>query len=95
MKKFKYILLIILGCMLSGCTFFKSDNMENISIITTIYPLEYAIKYLYGNNSIINSIYPDDINTETYKLTDKQYKDYSRKDLFVYMGLSDDSDIAV
>ena len=95
MKFFKYILLIIIGLTLSGCTFFKTDNMENISIITTIYPLEYALNYLYGNNSIVNSIYPDDINTETYKLTEKQYKDFSKKDLFVYMGLSNDSDIAV
>ena len=69
--------------------------MENINIITTIYPLEYSIDYLYGESSTINSIYPDDINTDEYELTDKQIKDNSEKDLFIYMGLTKDSDIAV
>ncbi len=80
---------------LTGCDLFKRDNMENINIITTIYPLEYSIDYLYGQSSIISSIYPDDINVNEYKLTDKQIKDNSKKDLFIYMGLTDDSDIAV
>lgn len=96
MKKIKYyLLIIIITIFITGCTFFKRDTMENINIVTTIYPLEYALNYLYGNSSVINSIYPDDTNTDTYTLTEKQYKDDSNKDLFVYMGLSKDSDIAV
>ena len=96
MKKIKYIIFIFITIFaLTGCTLFKRDNMENINIITTIYPLEYALNYLYGESSVINSIYPDDVNTDTYTLTEKQYKDNSTKDLFVYMGVSNDSDIAV
>ena len=94
MKKIKYI-IIICTLMLTGCTLFKRDNMENINIITTIYPLEYSTNYLYGDSSIINSIYPDDTNTDTYELTEKQIKDNSEKDLFIYMGLTSDADIAV
>jgi len=96
MKKIKNLIIVLaLITLLTGCSLFKRDRMENINVITTIYPLEYVLNYLYGNNSIINSIYPDDINTDTYKFTEKQYKDNSSKDLFVYMGLSNDSDIAV
>ena len=92
----KNIFIIILSLFLiTGCSLLKKDAMENIDIITTIYPLEYITNYLYGNNSIINSIYPDDTNIDTYKLTDKQYKDNSTKDLFIYLGSSNDSDIAV
>lgn len=92
MKKIKYyVLLITLSFILSGCSLFKRDSMENINIITTIYPLEYAINYLYGESSVVNSIYPDGINIDVYTLTEKQYKDNSNKDLFVYMGLSNDS----
>ena len=94
MKKIKYIVLVLL-LLLTGCTIFKRDTMENINIITTIYPLEYSINYLYGQSSTISSIYPDDINIDEYELTDKQIKDNSEKDLFVYMGLTKDSDIAV
>ena len=69
--------------------------MEDINIITTIYPLEYAIDYLYGDNSIINSIFPDDVNVDNYSLTEKQIKDNSKKDLFIYLGNSNDSNHAV
>ena len=93
MKKLKYLLISVL--LLTGCTLFKRDTMENINIITTIYPLEYSTNYLYGENSVVNSIYPDDINTDTYELTEKQIKDNSEKDLFIYMGLTSDADIAV
>lgn len=95
MKKINFLILLCLISFLTGCTFFKRDSMENINIITTIYPLEYAINYIYGDSSIINSIYPDGVNTDNYKLTEKQYKDNSNKDLFIYMGLANDSDIAV
>lgn len=92
----KLLLITILSVFfITGCDFLKNDAMENIDIITTIYPLEYITNYLYGNNSVINSIYPDDTNIDTYKLTDKQYKDNSNKDLFIYLGSSNDSDIAV
>ena len=94
MKRIK-LLIIPLLLLLTGCTLFKRDDMENINIITSIYPLEYSIDYLYGESSSINSIYPDDINTDEYELTDKQLKDNSTKDLFIYMGLTKDSDIAV
>lgn len=94
MKKLKYIMLISL-LLLTGCTLFKRDTMENINIITTIYPLEYSTNYLYGNSSIVNSIYPDDTNTDSYELTEKQIRDNSEKDLFIYMGLTKDADIAV
>lgn len=93
MKKIKLLIIPIL--LLTGCTLFKRDNMENINIITTIYPLEYSIDYLYGQSATINSIYPDDTNTDEYELTDKQINDNSEKDLFIYMGLTKDSDIAV
>lgn len=94
MKKIIIILLITITC-LTGCTFFKHDSMENISIITTNYSLEYVIKYLYGDNSLITSIYPDGVNIDNYTFTDKQIKDYSKKDMFIYMGLTKDSSNAV
>lgn len=96
MKKLKYILLlVILTIFLGGCSIFKRDDMEDITIITTIYANEYVIDYLYGENAIINSIYPDDTNTDTYTFTTKQIRDNSAKDLFIYMGKTNDSDIAI
>lgn len=92
MKKFIY-LFILLG--ITGCTLFKRDNMENINIITTNYSLEYVIQKLYGENSLVSSIYPDGIDINNYTFTEKQIKDFSKKDMFIYMGLTNDSNHAV
>lgn len=95
MKKIKYMLILLVVILLTGCDLFKRDTMEDISIITTVYPIEYVINYLYGNNSIINSIYPDGVNVNEYTFTEKQIKDNSKKDLFIYVGNSIDSEQAV
>ena len=96
MKRFKLLLLpIIMLLMFTGCDIFKVDNMEDIDIITTSYPLEYILTTLYGDHSDISSIYPDGIDTYTYKLNDKALENYSRKDLFVYVSYGRDKDIAV
>lgn len=89
----KFLLLILVISSCSGC--FKRDEMEDITIITTVYPLEYVLTKLYGNSSVVNSIYPDGINISEYKMTDKEFRDYSKKDLFVYNGLSSDKDLAL
>ena len=86
-------IILLLGVITTGC--FKRDDMEDINIITTVYPLEYVVNQLYGNNSVVNSIYPDGVDIDEYKITSKEYKDFSKKDLFVYNGLSSDKDIAL
>lgn len=93
MKKLFLLLLTLSMCLtVTGC--FKRDNMENINIITTVYPLEYITNELYGEHALVNSIYPDGTDTKNYKLKPKQLSDFSKKDLFIYMGSTDDKDIA-
>ena len=82
-KKFLFLLLLLIP-LISGCT---SDSMDNIEVIVTNYPNEYVVKNLYGSHSTITSIYPDGVDIENYKISKKQKKEYSRKDLFVYNGL--------
>ena len=77
-KTILLILTIMMIIPLSGCDIFKRDNMEDISIITTAYPIEYVTKRLYGKHSLISSIYPDGTITDAYKLTDKQLTDFSK-----------------
>ena len=94
MKKIVSIIsLIFLSVSISGC--FKKDNMDNINIYTSVYPIEYITNKLYGNNSTIYSIYPNGINISNYTLTDKQINDYSKSNLFIYNGLSKENQYAV
>lgn len=95
MKKLKYlgILLILFSFMLTGC--FKRDHLEGVEIITTTYPIEFVTNYLYGEHSIVNSIYPDGTDTFHYSLSDKQLNDFSKKKLFIYNRITNDKDIAL
>ena len=93
MKKIKYLLLIALIILTTGC--FKKDNLEGIKIITSSYPFEYVTSYLYKDHATIASIYPDGVDTTTYTLSKKQISDYSKENLFIYNGLSNDKDITI
>lgn len=88
MKKKLSIFFVIVICLCTSACF-KRDVLEDITIYTTAYPMEYITERLYGNHSTITSIYPDGTNIDTYKLTDKQIKDYSKGSLFLFNGLID------
>lgn len=92
MKKIKLLLMslsIVLSIFItSGC---KKDSMEDITIYTTAYPIEYITSELYGKYSYVSSVYPN----EVISLSDKLITDYSSGDLFVYNGLSSEKDYAV
>lgn len=90
---FKLITVSLLLIPLSGC--FKKDNLEDITIYTTAYPTEYIVNVLYGNHSTVKSIYPNNIKVEDYTLTDKQLKDYSKADMFIFNGISKEKDYLV
>lgn len=92
----KKIFLLILGLfLLTGCSLFKSDDMDDIDIYTTTYPVRYLIDYLYGNNSTIYSIYPNGVNFRDYELSDKKLNEYAKSSLFVFNSLDIDRDYAV
>ena len=87
MKKLMPIFILFL---LTGC--FKQDNLDGIDIYTTVYPIEYIVEKLYGEHSNIYSIYPDEIDIESYELTKKQIKDYSNSNMYIFNGLSNEKD---
>ena len=94
MKIFKKLFLILIIILLSGCEMNK-NNMENISIYTTTYPINYLINELYGEHSKIYSIYPTGVDLTEYELSQRKIEEYSKSDLFVFNSLDKDRDYAV
>lgn len=89
MKKILISVGLVLGALfLSGCD--AINNMENITIYTSSYPIEFVTKELYGEHSKVYNMYPQGIDLNEYKLTDKQISDYANSDLIIYNGLSDE-----
>ncbi len=89
------ILIIILGIsfIMTGCSI-KKDEIDGAQIYTTVYPVNYLVKELYGDNAEISSIYPADCDIDSYKLTTKQIKNYAKGDIFIYNGLTREKEIA-
>ncbi|MDO4996193.1 MAG: metal ABC transporter substrate-binding protein [Bacilli bacterium] len=89
MKKItKYLLLIIsiftISIFTTGC---GNDEMDGTNIAVTNYANEFIVDKLYGKHSKITSIYPDGVDTSTYKLSKKQKQEFSKYGIFVYNGL--------
>lgn len=95
MKKLIQIFsILLLICTFStGCL--KKDNLEGIEIVTTAYPYEYIADYLYGEHSLVTSIYPDGTDIQNHDLSSKSLDDYSKKELFIYSGTGNDKDLAL
>lgn len=91
-KVFLILGLVLISLFITGC--FKRDNLEDVTIYTTIYPIEYLTERLYGYNSNVLSIYPNDIDVKNYELSSKQIKEYSNSSVFIYNGLSNEMEIA-
>lgn len=93
MNKIKTLTLVLItSLLLTGC--FKRDNLDDITIYTTTYPIEYLTNYIYGYNSKIESIYPKGTNPREYTLTDKKIKEYASADMLVYNGETKEKNIA-
>ncbi len=89
MKKIiNYIIIfsvVILTCLCTtGC---DNDAMDEIEIVVTNYANEFIVNKLYSNNAKITSIYPNGVDIYTYKISNKQKKEYAKKEIFVYNGL--------
>ena len=96
MKKiFKTLLCLLLLIGLTGCQLFKNDEMDEIDIYTTIYPINYLIKTLYGEHANIYSIYPTGVDFKTYNLSDKKINEFAKSSLFVFNSLDEERNYAV
>ena len=91
-KKFLVLILTLIMIIPMGCAL-RRDTMENITIYTSSYPIEYITNSLYGKYSKVESIYPYGINNNTYELTDEQIKLYSGDAaLFIFNGIDKEKD---
>lgn len=91
MKKVK--ILMVLACILLATTACNNKKSDGLKVLTTTYPISFLTEQIYDSGHIL-SIYPDGADVNNYALTSKQEKQYSKNDIFIYNGLSNEQDIA-
>lgn len=89
----KGFLLILAIFLTTGCSLTK-DSLEDATIYTTVYPIEYLTEFLYSDYAEVDSIYPNGADVSNYELTEKQLREYAKSDLFIYNGLGNEKNIA-
>lgn len=94
-NKFKLLTLSLLLTICSGCEGINKDSMEDITVYTSLYPIQYVTEELYKNNAKVTSMYPAGSDPYNYSFTKKQINDYSEADLVVYNGLTKEKDYIV
>lgn len=87
-------LFIILSSLflLTGCFGNKTSDVKTYA---TLYPIEFATKYMYSEFSDIGSIYPSGADVSNYELTEKFKDMYASGDIFIYAGVTNEVNLAV
>lgn len=89
----KLIIIFLSLFLLTGCL--GDKNELDVKTYATLYPIEFATKYMYGDFSDISNIYPSGVDINTYQLTEKQQDIYSHGDIFIYAGVTNEVNLAV
>lgn len=86
-KRFSLMIFIILLFTISACSNNDTEiNEENLTIKTTLYPLEYIVEEIGGNTIQVETIYPPGVDAHTYEPTSKEITGLAKADAFVYLG---------
>jgi len=89
----KLFILFLSLFLLTGCM--GSNDVSDVKTYATLYPIEFAAKYMYSEFSDISNIYPSGADINTYELTDKQKDLYANGDVFIYAGVTNEVNLAV
>ncbi|MEH7414625.1 zinc ABC transporter substrate-binding protein [Neobacillus drentensis] len=92
MKKVILILsfFLLLSLMLSGCSNDNSQSKEKkdqLTIYTTVYPLQYFAEQIGGKYVNVKTIYPPGADEHTFEPSQKDMMNLADSDLFFYIGL--------
>ena len=90
-KKLLPALFLLIILMLTACSNEEPGNEENnkdqVSIFTTVYPLQYFAERIGGDAVDVQSIYPPGADEHTFDPTQKDMMALADSDLFFYIGL--------
>jgi zinc transport system substrate-binding protein len=92
MRKIILILtfLLPLSLLMSACSNGKDQgqkNKEQLTIYTTVFPLQYFSEVIGGNFVDVKTIYPPGADEHTFEPSQKDMMNLADSDLFFYIGL--------
>ncbi|MEN1969740.1 zinc ABC transporter substrate-binding protein [Lentibacillus sp. N15] len=88
MKRIIVIMTIILvSLIIAGCgSTTKDEAQADLTIYTSIYPIQYAVERIGGDTVHAESVYPPGVDAHSYEPTTKKMTSIASSDAFIYMG---------
>lgn len=87
-NKITFIILIsiaIIGCSPTEQSTTEADS-SNLTIYTTIYPIQYAVEQIGGDAITVETVYPPGVDAHTYEPTTRDMTKIADGDAFMYLG---------
>ncbi len=86
-KRYSLIIFTVLLFLITACSNNnQADNKNQLTIQTTLYPLEYIASEIGGEHVHVETIYPPGVDAHTYEPTSKEITSLAKADAFIYLG---------
>src|SRR5690625_1153267 len=85
------LLIVFLMIVFSGCKkeeIISGMKEADITVYTTIYPIEYIVSEIGGQTVAVHSIYPPGVDAHTFEPTSQDMTNIAVSDAFIYFGHS-------
>lgn len=93
LKAIYFVVMLIVAAFLGGCSDDASGEKESdankneqITVYTTIFPLENFTSLIGGDKVKVISVYPPNVDAHSFEPTTKTMVDIAGADLFIYTG---------
>lgn len=80
------VLLVSFLLISAGCDSEEDHNQADLTIYTSIYPIEYAVEQIGGKTVHTESIYPPGVDAHSYEPPTKKMTSLATADAFFYLG---------
>lgn len=78
------LMLFTMGCTLAHQV--STEKSSELTIYTTIYPIQYGVERIAGDTIEIETVYPPGVDEHSYELTSKDMTKIAESDAFFYLG---------
>lgn len=80
------ILLLTILLMITSCDSKQNHDQAGLTVYTSIYPIEYAVKQIGGEAVNVESVYPPGVDAHSYEPSTKKMTSIASSDAFFYLG---------
>src|SRR5690625_7998710 len=93
MRIIKFLVtLLFIGGIIVGCSSLDEDtssseqSTSDLTVYTTVYPLQFMVEEIGGDSVTAHSVYPPGADGHTYEPTSKQKTEFAKSDALSYIG---------